>query len=355
MKRILLASAATLLAASLFFALPSHATAQVVAYDMVGSASQNLNSFTNPWNGAFSSPGDGFQKYRRGVSPTIPFAVLDDSLVIFPTDNLGIIKDGNLDQFFGVVDTENPQNSGPVSATWEFDISGATGLVLSIDMGAMGDFESSDTFEWTYSIDGGPVLTAFVNFVDESGSFTYVLEGGLNRTLSDPMLMQGTILSNDLATFNTPLVGTGSVLTLTLTARQDAGTEAVAFQNIVIEEGGLTTAGLAFDMVGSTSQNLNSFTNPWNGAFSSPGDGFQKYRRGVSPTIPFAVLDDSLVIFPTDNLGIIKDGNLDQFFGVVDTENPQNSGPVSATWTFDVSAASLGLVLSIDIDRKSVV
>ena len=76
------------------------------------------------------------------MSATIPFAVLDDSLVIFPTDNLGIIKDGNTDVFFGVVDTENPQNSGPVIATWSFNVSGATGLVLSIDMGAMGDFES---------------------------------------------------------------------------------------------------------------------------------------------------------------------------------------------------------------------
>jgi predicted extracellular nuclease len=316
---------------------------------MVGSASQNLTSFTNPWNGAFSNPGDGFQKYQRGVSPTIPFSVLDDSLVIFPSDTLGIIKDGNLDQFFGVVDTINGDNSGLVSATWEFDITGATGLVLSIDMGAMGDFEASDTFEWTYSIDGGPELTAFASTVDEAGSFTYTLEGGGVITLNDPMLVQGTILTDDLDSFSSPLIGTGSALTLTLTATFDGGTEAVAFQNIVIEEGGVTTAGLAFDMVNSASQNLTSFTNPWNGAFSNPGDGFQKYQRGVSPTIPFSVLDDSLVIFPSDTLGIIKDGNLDEFFGVVDTINGDNSDPVSATWTFDVSAATLGLVLSIDM------
>ena len=76
-------TALLLRAVSLLLALPIQAAAQVVAYDMVGSTSLNLNSYTNPWNGAFSSSGDGFQKYRRGVSPTIPFAVLDDSLIIF--------------------------------------------------------------------------------------------------------------------------------------------------------------------------------------------------------------------------------------------------------------------------------
>ena len=73
-----------------------------------------------------------------------------------------------------------------MSATWTFDVSGATGLVLSIDMGAMGDFESSDTFEWTYSIDGGPTLTAFASTVDEADSFTYTLEGGADSDAERP-------------------------------------------------------------------------------------------------------------------------------------------------------------------------
>ncbi len=206
----------------------------IVAFDMVGSSSQNLISYTNPWNGAFSSAGDGFQKFQRGVSPSIPFSVLDDSLVIFPGDTLGIIKDGNTDVFFGVVDTENGDNIGPVTATWVFDISGTSGLSLSIDMGAMGDFESSDYFTWDYSIDGGPVQNAFSSTVDEAGSFKYTLEGGASFTLADPMLIQGTILSDDIQTFITPLNGSGDQLTLTLTARFNGGTEAVAFQNIVI-------------------------------------------------------------------------------------------------------------------------
>ena len=146
----------SLAATLILVALTANSEAQVIASDMVNSSSQNLISFSNPVGSLFSSPGDSFQKKQRFVSPTIPFAVLDDSLSIFPPDSLGIIKEGNTDIFFGVVDTENGDNSGPVAATWVFDISGATDLVLSIDMGAMGDFESTDTFEWTYSIDGGP-------------------------------------------------------------------------------------------------------------------------------------------------------------------------------------------------------
>ena len=201
---------------------------------MVGSASQNLISFTDDPAIPFTSAADGFNKFQRGVSPTIPFSVLDDSLSIFPADSLGIIKEGNTDEFFGVTDTVNEDTSGPVSATWVFDISGASDLSLSIDMGAMGDFESSDTFIWEYSIDGGATQIAFANTVDEAGSHTYTLEGGASFTLNDPMLVDGTVLTNDLQTFTTALSGTGSELTLTLTANTDGGSEAFVFQNIVL-------------------------------------------------------------------------------------------------------------------------
>ena len=334
--------------ASMLFVLPLAAQAQVIASDMVGSASSNLLSYNNPYAGAFSSPGDGFQKYRRGVSPSIPFSVLDDSLVIFPPDSLGIIKDGNLDEFFGVTDTENGDNSGPVTATWVFSIAGGGGLELAIDMGAMGDFEGSDSFTWTYSIDGGPELTAFASTVDEAGAYTYTLEGGASFTLNDPMLVDGTILTDDLQTFVTAIAGTGSELTLRLTAETNGGSEAFAFQNIVITAGSIEPTGIAYDMLGSMDLNLTSYTNAFTGAFGSAADGFQKYQRGVSSTIPFAVLDDSLSIFPPDSLGIVKEGNTDVFFGIVDTENGDNSGPVSATWVFDISGAS-GLGLLIDM------
>jgi len=320
-----------------------------LAFDMVGSADQNLISFTNPYDGAFTSAGDGFQKYQRGVSASIPFSIMDDSLVIFPGDNQGIIKNGNTDVFFGATDTVNDDTSGPVSATWVFDISGASNLGLSIDMGAMGDFETSDTVEWTYSIDGGPALPAFTVNVDELIDHTYTLEGGASFTLNDPALVSGVTLTNDLTTHSVLLAGTGAELTVTLTINTNGGTEAFAFQNLVVTDDNTPPPpGIAFDMVESTSLNLTSFTNPYDGAFGSAGDGFQKYQRGISASIPFSVLDDSLVIWPTDSLGIIKDGNTDEFFGATDTQNGDNNGPVSATWEFDVSGAS-GLGLSIDM------
>ena len=336
------------IALALALAQPGIAQAQVIASDMVGSASQNLLSYANPWTDAFGSAGDGFQKYQRGVSATIPFSLADDSLSIFPGDSLGIIKQGNTDVFFGVTDTVNGDTSGPVSATWVFNIAGTSNLELAIDMGAMGDFESSDFFEWSYSIDGGANTTAFASTVDESGSHTYTLEGGASFTLNDPMLMQGTILTNDLQTFVAAIAGSGNELSLTLTASTDGGSEAFAFQNIEIRVGSGSPPGVAYDMVDSGDLNLLDYINPWTDVFGSPGDGFQKYQRGVSPSIPFAVVDDSLSIFPTDGLGIIKEGNTDVFFGVVDTVNGDNSSPVSASWVFNISGAS-GLGLLVDI------
>lgn len=328
--------------------LPVAAHADLLAYDMVGSGDQNLVSYTNPHTDAFSSSADGFQKYQRGVSSTIPFAMLDDSLSVFTGDTQGIVNEDNTDVFFGAADTVNGDTSGPVTAIWVFDIAGGSDLVLAIDMGAMGDFESTDTFEWTYSIDGGAETTAFVNGFDDSGSQTYTLAGGNSFTLNDPMLMNGELLNNELATFVTAIAGTGSQLTLKLTATTNGGSEAFVFQNIMISTGGLPTGRVAFDMVESGSERLSSFTNAFNGAFSSAGDGFQKYQRGVSGSIPFAVLDDSLSIFTSDNLGIIKEGNTDIFFGVVDTQNSQNSGPISATWVFDITGATeLGLLIDM--------
>ena len=68
-------------------------------------------------------------------------------------------------------------------------------------------------------MDGGPVMTAFASTVDQAASQTSTLQSGTMVTLNDPMLMDGVLLSNQLATFSAAILGSGSQLTLTLTAQ----------------------------------------------------------------------------------------------------------------------------------------
>ncbi|MDJ0770926.1 MAG: hypothetical protein QNJ12_19185, partial [Ilumatobacter sp.] len=78
-KNVVPALAATLVAPLVALAAPAVVSTSVVsaapsavAFDMVNSGSQNLVSFTNNAP-AFSSGGDGFGKFQRGVSASIPF------------------------------------------------------------------------------------------------------------------------------------------------------------------------------------------------------------------------------------------------------------------------------------------
>lgn len=223
----LLSVVCTVLLALFAFTSNAQDTSSAVAFDLVGSSSQNLTSFSN---GAPSDIGVGDCFGITDRSQDAPFGVLDDSLSIFTGDNQGIIKEANTDSFMCVTDAD-----AIYSATWEFDISGATDLTLNIDMGAMGDFESDgDFFTWTYIVDGSDPVTAFTTTVDEAIDNTYTLEGGGSFVLDDPILVDGTIVDNDLTTFSFPIAETGSNFALTLTASNNAGTEAYAFQNIII-------------------------------------------------------------------------------------------------------------------------
>jgi len=95
--------------------------------------------------------------------------------------------------------------------------------------------------------------------VDEDGSHTYTMESGTEVTLNDPMLMNGVILTNNLAQFIAPLTGTGSELTLTLTANTDSGSEAIAFQNLIISTG--ATPPLANFLINEIMQNPSAVSD----------------------------------------------------------------------------------------------
>lgn len=205
-----------------------------VAWDMVNSTSQRLISFETD-AAPFISPADCFGKKQRGVDATIPFGALDDSLTIFPDDDQGIIGESNTEQFFCIVDTINDQNQGVLAATWAFDISNVTELSLSLDLGAMGNFETTDQFELSYQVDGNEAVTFLQSSVTLSETHTYFMDDGEAITLDDPIFVNGVMLDNNLQTFTEPISPTGSLLTLVLSATVSADTDAVVMQNLIVE------------------------------------------------------------------------------------------------------------------------
>jgi hypothetical protein len=216
---------------------------EIIASDTFDATLNRVNFTQNPAPSAFSSPGDGFETYQRGVSPSIPFALLDDTSSIFPADALGIIREDKTDRWFGITDTVNGDNpNGGFVAEWVFAISGFQDMSVSVDMGAMGDFETVDVFNWTFSIDGSSFQPLFTSTVDESASLTYTLASGSQFTLDDPLSMNGVVLNNNLATITAPVNGVGNQLTLRLAGQTD-GNEAYAFDNIIVR--GFAAGGAA--------------------------------------------------------------------------------------------------------------
>lgn len=239
------------------FTLPA-AAQQVVAQAVSGDGDLNLTSYTNPFdpaNGGFTSAGDGFGIYQVGVSSSIPFALLDDTEAGFENDTLGVVDAStDTDPFFGVTDTVNGDTTGPVSASFLFDVSSANGqpLTLSMTLAAMGDFESFDLFDFAVSLDGGPavsVLTpSFYDTNDIEGTdpeeptgnpdYTYTLASGTEVTLADPLSLDGTaanIIDNEFDTMFSAVIGSAtSTVELIVTAETDGGSEAFAFRDVTL-------------------------------------------------------------------------------------------------------------------------
>lgn len=239
MKRFLGITSAALLTASA-------AATEVTRFDfdanVVGSPARNLSYSQVPAIGALLDPGDGFQPFQVFVSATIPFALVDDTCAAFPADSQGIVQSTKFDAWFGVCDLNNPDNtSGTGSVTMTFDISGFTDLSVSIDMAAMGDFEigsatvTPDFNNFTYQIDAGAVTPLFTTSIDEAIDKNYTLEcNPVPFLVADPMSCNGTELSNIFQTLTANVSGSGSVLTITFNASGDGGTEAFAWDNLVI-------------------------------------------------------------------------------------------------------------------------
>ncbi|MEO1497963.1 MAG: PEP-CTERM sorting domain-containing protein [Planctomycetota bacterium] len=143
--------------------------------------SPDLSSQTPP--GSFDTPSSGGIRFDYfGVTsrddefgtPQLPFDVVDDSLFGFFGDQFGLIESTKLDNFVLVADPRNAENtSGQVAASWSFAINGRGPMEFSIDLAAIGQFDTidrggfPDIYGFTYSIDGGPERPLITLGVDQ--------------------------------------------------------------------------------------------------------------------------------------------------------------------------------------------
>lgn len=190
----------------------------------------------------------------------------------FPTDNIGAVPCDYANTYFGIVDTDNPANSGLAEVHWVFDISQALRIdQICLDVAAMGDFENDDVWEIMASTERDPIPIVLASLLaDESGVHTYTM-GDRVVVLDDPMTISGRIVSNQFETFcfDVPAL-TGRELTITITGRINGNEEAIALDNLEI--------------------------------FGTEIDG----TRGPAPNcieqIIVSAVDPSLVVIPTDNV-----------------------------------------------------
>jgi MYXO-CTERM domain-containing protein len=218
----------------------------------------NLGFASTTWGS-----GDAFYPVTRaalGPVPGVgmPFGLSDDSVeaatgnTVFPTDTAGFAGIAfNNNGFFGMTDTVNSANPGDsATASFVFDIFGATNIMVSMDWVAQGDFEATDALVVEYDIDGGGFFPLFTATVNEDIDQTYTMDNPDNNPviLADPMLINGVLLDDNYQTLSASVAGTGSTLTIRVTGTLDGGSEGIGFDNLKVSvptPGALALFGLA--------------------------------------------------------------------------------------------------------------
>ena len=197
----------------------------------------------NPTPGVFtSSVFDVFGIVDRTVNSNFS----DDTLV--DPDANGLFPSTVTDQFLAYADLENPSNgSGTATVQYVIDINNADNLEFSIDVAALGNFESNDIALITASIDGGDSQLLIELVSDNLDIQEYFFENGSSIILDDPMSSNGFELNNNYQTLTAPVLGTGSFLTLDFMFSCNGGGESVAFDNMTIR-GDLEDTGLLGDV-----------------------------------------------------------------------------------------------------------
>lgn len=231
----------------LFQALPVRG--ELIARDNFDVAVRRLAFDQTPAVGTFSSIDDSFQVYQVGAG-RVPPQFLDNSLTT--TDNLGIVRpESKTDKWFGVSDIKNPDHlSGLGVLTWQFDVGGFSSLSFSVQLGAMGDFEVDDSYDWKYSWDGTTFENLLISSINLAGSHEYTLANGTKLTLDDPVTFGTTTVTNVFADFTAPIGGTGPRLWIRFEAAADGGTEAFVLDDLRISGTAITTPGPICDING---------------------------------------------------------------------------------------------------------
>ena len=269
--------------------------AVIAKQDFDGGAMNLVSGFDPATDNLDGGGGDWFGVGSRGAWPQIdgmPFSIADDSIAnvsgagVREIDSEAVFGQALslTDSFFGISDTPGIGLPGgpPYTASWTFNVAGASNLSLSIDMGGTRPTTRSAVLlpstliEFEYQFDSGTSATAFSIAPDPSLSTTYTYRPmdstfGPITGANGPLVASGansvTKIAVDtgvaadnraldksppegtgagkLDTFRTPLTGMGNQLTLTVTANLPF--EAMAFDNIVIEGDGSVVVGVPGD------------------------------------------------------------------------------------------------------------
>ncbi|MGH1437974.1 MAG: choice-of-anchor I family protein, partial [Lewinella sp.] len=332
----------------------------------------NLNNqMINPDGSNFMSFGDIFNVTDRTGSGNpatgLPFVVADDSVNgtcrsngTYTPDNAGFITcnypDGN---FFAIADVENGDNTNPGGMGYvdmEFQIDNATDLVVSIDMAAMGNFESSDDiYNWSYSFDNVSFTPLFTSSVNESGSQNYTMESGLVVNLTDPVVVNGTTLNDNFQTISGALTGTGAILYLRLEASSNGSDEAFAFDNVVVT--GTATNSIVISEFEPNPPGTDPSTVSFEIAGGTPGTPFDLWVLGIESDGFDGTIDRATNItgtFDANGLAVVLIPDLenpsftavllDNFTGSIgDDIDPNNNGMGLDLSTFGTVLDAIGI------------
>jgi predicted extracellular nuclease len=230
---------------ALLLATASAARADIfVIDDFDGGADPRLISrVITPANGSPRFPGSAFDVFGP-TDRSVSHDLADDSASSFPSDAFGIAPSGKTDAFFAVEDLANPDHpGGGGSAVWRFDVSGLSGLSVSIVFSAMGDFEAGDNAHtFAFWLDGAFAGQVAIG-TNTAASFGYAMEGGAVVPLDDPLELTDDLETRTIDTgFTTAslsaLAGTGEILEIVYTAAtNDGGGEVFAFDDLVLATG----------------------------------------------------------------------------------------------------------------------